>query len=136
MHQPKAVDITGQLQYANPACPETPTAAIVAIAVNRTARRSLVLAAWYERQGPASEVLRVGEMTASAPGRGEVRVRVHLSGVNPGDTKERSDWVGYGMPYPRIVPHSDGSGVLDAVGEDVDSSRVGRRVWVYGALTR
>jgi NADPH2:quinone reductase len=92
-----------------------------------------VLAAWYERQGPAAEVLEVGEMAAPEPGRGEVRVRVNLSGVNPGDTKKRGDWVGYGMPYPRIVPHSDGSGVLDAVGEDVDSSRVGRRVWVYGA---
>jgi NADPH:quinone reductase len=92
-----------------------------------------VLAAWYERQGPAAEVLQVGEMAAPEPGPGEVRVRVNLSGVNPGDTKKRGDWVGYGMPYPRIVPHSDGSGVVDAVGEDVDSSRVGRRVWVYGA---
>jgi NADPH:quinone reductase len=94
---------------------------------------SLVLAAWYERQGPAAEVLQVGEVAAPEPGSGEVRVRVNLSGVNPGDTKKRGDWVGYGMPYPRIVPHSDGSGVLDAVGDDVDSSRVGRRVWVYGA---
>ncbi len=92
-----------------------------------------MLAAWYERQGSASEVLQVGEMAAPEPGRGEVRVRVNLSGVNPGDTKKRGDWVGYGMPYPRIVPHSDGSGVVDAVGDGVDSARVGRRVWVYGA---
>ena len=92
-----------------------------------------MLAAWYDRQGPAAEVLQVGEMTAPEPGPGEVRVRMNLSGVNPGDTKKREDWVGYGMPYPRIVPHSDGSGVIDAVGEDLDPSRVGRRVWVYGA---
>jgi NADPH2:quinone reductase len=92
-----------------------------------------VIAAWYERQGPAAEVLKVGEMAAPELGPGEVRVRVNLSGVNPGDTKKRGDWVGYGMPYPRIVPHSDGSGVLDAVGDDVDSSQVGRRVWIYGA---
>jgi NADPH:quinone reductase len=92
-----------------------------------------VLAAWYERQGPASEVLQVGETAAPEPGPSEVRVRVNLSGVNPGDTKKRADWVGYGMPYPRIIPHSDGSGVVDAVGENVDSARVGRRVWVYGA---
>ena len=92
-----------------------------------------MLAAWSERQGPASDVLRDGEMAAPEPGPGEVRVRVNLSGVNPGDTKKRGDWVGYGMPNPRIVPHSDGSGVLDAVGEDADSARVGRRVWVYGA---
>jgi len=72
-------------------------------------------------------------MAAPGPGPGDVRVRVALSGVNPGDTKKRSDWLGFGMPFPRIVPHSDGSGVIDAVGEGVDRGRVGRRVWVYGA---
>jgi NADPH2:quinone reductase len=91
-----------------------------------------VLAAWYDRQGPAAEVLQVGEMAALEPGPGEVRARMNLSGVNPGDTKKRGDWVGYGMPHPRIIPHSDGSGVLDAVGDNVNSSRVGRRVWVQG----
>src|SRR5437763_2343743 len=72
-------------------------------------------------------------MAAPEPSPGEVRVRVALSGVNPGDTKKRSDWLGYGMPFPRIVPHSDGSGVIDAVGQGVDRSRIGQRVWVYGA---
>jgi NADPH2:quinone reductase len=92
-----------------------------------------MLAAWYERPGPAAEVLQVGEMAAPEPSAGDVRVRVARSGVNPGDTKKRGDWVGYGLPFPRVVPHSDGSGVIDAVGEGVDSSRVGQRVWVYGA---
>jgi NADPH2:quinone reductase len=92
-----------------------------------------MIAAWYERPGPAAEVLQVGEMAASEPGPGEVRVRVGLSGVNPGDAKKRGDWLGYGMPFPRIVPHSDGSGVVEAVGGGVDPSRVGQRVWVYGA---
>lgn len=72
-------------------------------------------------------------MPAPDPGRGEVRVRVSVSGVNPGDTKKRADWVGHGMPYPRVIPHSDGAGVIDAVGEGVDASRIGQRVWVYGA---
>jgi NADPH:quinone reductase len=92
-----------------------------------------VLAAWYERPGAAAEVLHVGEMPAPEPAPGEVRVRVALSGVNPGDTKKRGDWVGYGMPFPRVVPHSDGSGVIDAVGDGVDDGRIGQRVWVYGA---
>jgi NADPH2:quinone reductase len=56
-----------------------------------------------------------------------------VSGVNPGDTKKRADWVGHGMPYPRVIPHSDGAGLIDAVGEGVDASRIGQRVWVYGA---
>src|SRR3954466_15034047 len=92
-----------------------------------------MLAAWYERPRPAAEGLEVGEMADPEAGHGEVRGRVALSGVNPGDAKKRGDWLGYGMPFPRIVPHSDGSGVIDAVGEGVDRSRVGQRVWVYGA---
>src|SRR3954468_1227300 len=92
-----------------------------------------MLAAWYERQGSAAEVLEVGEMAAPEPGPREVRVRVALSGINPGDTKKRSDRFGVGMPFPRVVPHSDGSGVVDAVGDAVDRGRVGQRVWIYGA---
>ncbi len=37
------------------------------------------------------------------------------------------------MPFPRVIPHSDGSGVVEAVGEGVDEGRVGQRVWVFGA---
>src|SRR4051812_23477787 len=92
-----------------------------------------MLAAWYERPGPAAEVLEVGEMAEPEPTPGEVRVRLALSGVNPGDSKKRGDWRGSRMPFPRIVPHSDGSGVIDAVGQGVGRSRIGQRVWVYGA---
>src|SRR2546423_11233057 len=92
-------------------------------------------AAWYERPGPAAEVLQVGEMAEPEPSPGEVRVRIALSGVNPGDTKKRGDWLGYRMPFPRIVPHSDGSGVIDTVGQDVDPSRIGQRAWGYRALS-
>jgi NADPH:quinone reductase len=96
-------------------------------------RRWVVLAAWYERQGEAAEVLEVGEMAAPDPGTGEARVRVTLSGVNPGDTKKRRGWLGSSMPFPRVIPHSDAAGIIDAVGEGVDAARVGQRVWVYGA---
>jgi NADPH2:quinone reductase len=90
-------------------------------------------AAWYDRKGPAAEVLHVGELADPSPGPGEVRVRVSYSGVNPGDIKKREGWLGFPMSYPRIIPHSDGSGIIDAVGQGVDAARVGRRVWVYGA---
>jgi NADPH:quinone reductase len=92
-----------------------------------------VRAVWYDQQGPASDVLRVGELPDPEPGPGEVRVRLRFSGINPGDTKKRRGWLGSSMPFPRVIPHSDGSGVVDRVGVRVDSSRVGRRVWVYGA---
>jgi NADPH2:quinone reductase len=75
----------------------------------------------------------VGKLPDPEPGPGEVLVRISYSGVNPGDTKKRRGWLGSSMPFPRVVPHSDGSGVIDAVGEGVDPNRVGRRVWVYGA---
>ena len=90
-------------------------------------------AAWYERQGPAQDVLTVGELPAPGVGAGEVRLRVAVSGINPGDTKKRENFFGYGMAYPRVVPHSDGAGVIDRVGEGVPGEWLGRRVWCYGA---
>ncbi|HWM04036.1 MAG TPA: NADPH:quinone reductase [Actinophytocola sp.] len=90
-------------------------------------------AAWYEAQGAAGDVLQVGELPDPLPGAGEVRVRVRLSGINPGDTKKRRGWLGSSMPYPRVVPHSDAAGVIDTVGEGVDAARLGERVWVHGA---
>jgi NADPH2:quinone reductase len=72
-------------------------------------------------------------MATPEPGPGEVRVRVSLSGVNPGDAKKRGDWLGYGMPFERVIPHNDGAGVIDAVGQGADPGRLGQRVWVHGA---
>jgi NADPH2:quinone reductase len=90
-------------------------------------------AAWYEKQGEAADVLVVGEMSDPEPQAGEVRIRVRASGVNPGEIKKRQGWLDSAMPYPRIVPHSDGAGEIDAVGPDVDRSRLGERVWCFGA---
>lgn len=92
-----------------------------------------MLASWYDEKGPAADVLQVGELPDPEPGAGEVRVRVNVSGVNPGDTKKRNGLFDPAMPYPRVIPHSDAAGVIDAVGQGVDSVRVGQRVWVYGA---
>jgi NADPH:quinone reductase len=72
-------------------------------------------------------------MDAPRPGPGEVLVRVRASGVNPGEVKKRADWMGLGIGYPRVIPHSDGAGVIEGVGEGVPPSRVGQRVWVWGA---
>lgn len=90
-------------------------------------------AAWYESQGEARDVLVVGTMEDPAPSPGEVRIAVQRSGINPGDVKKRSDAFGVGMPYPRVIPHSDGSGSIDAVGEGVPGELVGERVWCFGA---
>ncbi len=90
-------------------------------------------AAFYEMTGPAREVLQVGPLERPEPGPGEVRVRVVCSGVNPSDVKTRAGLRNKTLPFPRIVPHSDGAGVVDAVGEGVTSLRAGDRVWLWNA---
>jgi NADPH2:quinone reductase len=92
-------------------------------------------ATWYERQGRADEVLMTGRMPDPEPGPGEVRIRVAASGVNPGDVKKRRDEFSYGMPFPRVIPHSDGAGVVDRTGAGVPPARIGQRVWCFGAQT-
>ena len=90
-------------------------------------------AASYERTGAAHEVLAVSELPTPTPGPGEVRVRVQWSGINPSDVKSRGGLMGSKLPFPRIIPHSDGAGVIDAVGEGVPEARVGERVWTWNA---
>jgi len=91
-------------------------------------------AAWWEQNGPAAEVLVLGEMPTPTPGPGEVLVRMVTSGVNPSDVKFRA---GRPPAFPRIIPHSDGAGLIEAVGEGVDPARAGQRVWLWnGAWQR
>jgi NADPH2:quinone reductase len=90
-------------------------------------------AAWYEKQGSARG--RVGRRRNAGPSSwsGRVRIRIKASGINPGDIKKRQNAFGYGMAYPRIIPHSDGAGQVDQVGEGISSEWIGRLVWCYGA---
>jgi len=90
-------------------------------------------AVYYERKGPAAEVLVVGQLPEPQPGPGEVRVKLRFSGINPTDTKLRGGWDGdMKMPFARIVPHQDGAGVIDKIGAGVPA-RMGERVWIYEA---
>ncbi len=88
-------------------------------------------AAFYERTGPAAEVLVLAELPDPVPGPGELRVRLRWSGVNPSDVKSRAGLRSKVLAFPRIVPHSDGMGVVDAVGEGVEATRIGQRVWIW-----
>jgi NADPH:quinone reductase len=91
-------------------------------------------AAYYTRRGAAADVLQLGERPTPEPGPGQARVRIHVSAVNPSDTKSRDTWRGASqMTYPLVIPHQDGAGVIDAVGAGVDVSRIGERVWLYMA---
>ena len=90
-------------------------------------------AAVYDRYGPAREVLRMAAIERPQPDPGEVRVRMHVSAVNPTDWRVRSGSQGTTPPFPYMVPNQDGAGVIDAVGAGVSEALVGRRVWVYFA---
>lgn len=87
-------------------------------------------AAYYERQGKASEVLKLGDFPDPQPAPGEVRVRIHASGLNPSDIKARTGFSGP-PAFPLVVPHQDGAGVIDAVGAGVSPARIGERVWLF-----
>jgi NADPH2:quinone reductase len=90
-------------------------------------------AAFYEQVGAARDVLRLGELPEPQPAPGEVRVRLQWSGVNPSDVKSRAGLRTRTLAFARVIPHSDGMGLIDAVGEGVERRRVGERVWVWNA---
>ena len=87
-------------------------------------------AAWYERTGPADEVVIVGEQPTPRAGPGEVRIHLMASGVNPADGNRRRGQ-GYSMEAPLVIPNSDGAGVVDQVGPGVQRFKPGDRVWLY-----
>jgi len=89
-----------------------------------------VRAVWYERTGAAATVLTVGETPTPDAGPGEIRVRLEASGVNPADVGRRSGSYRQ-MEFPRVVPNSDGAGVIDQIGEGVTRFSVGDRVWLF-----
>lgn len=89
----------------------------------------------YFRNGPAAEVLELIDESDPVPGPGEVRVAIAASGVNPHDVKKRSGWLGAPPSADGVTPHSDGAGVIDAVGPGVPETRIGERVFVLRAPT-
>jgi NADPH:quinone reductase-like Zn-dependent oxidoreductase len=89
-------------------------------------------AAWYEHKGGPKERLVVPQPLVPRPGPGELRIALTVSGLNLGDVKKRAGWQGSPTAYPRVIPHSDGAGIVDAVGPGVSQERIGERVWCYG----
>ena len=93
-------------------------------------------AVWYEQIGAADDVLTHGNIDDPEVSDGEALVRIRTSGVNPSDVKTRAGARG-GLQFPRIIPHSDGAGNIEAVGNGVDKNRIGERVWLWnGAFGR
>jgi NADPH2:quinone reductase len=87
-------------------------------------------AVWYDRQGPADEVLVCGELPTPEAGYSEVRVRLEASGVNPSDTYRRRGPPA--MEYPRIVTNRDGAGVGSTRSlPALPGHWLGKRVWLY-----
>src|SRR5210317_1205979 len=90
-------------------------------------------AALYRTFGAAREVLELCDVDTPEPGPGEVLVRLHTSAINPSDVKKRTGAFPDLLDGGFVIPNSDGAGVIEAVGEGVDKSRKGERVWVFQA---
>ncbi|HEY7484829.1 MAG TPA: NADPH:quinone reductase [Streptosporangiaceae bacterium] len=89
----------------------------------------------YTRTG-GPDVLDLVERPVPDPGPGQVRVKIHVSGVNPTDWKSRQGGSATAPAYSEQVPNQDGSGVIDAVGDGVDPARAGQRVWLWETAYR
>src|SRR5467141_2727129 len=87
-------------------------------------------AVWYERTGPAAEVLTFGDMPTPVAGPREVRVRLEASGVNPADVGRRAGSY-RALEFPRVIPNSDGAGIVDQIGDGVTRLGLGQRVWLF-----
>jgi NADPH2:quinone reductase len=87
-------------------------------------------AVWYERTGAAHDVLTYGDMPTPVAAPGEVRVKLEASGVNPADVGRRAGSY-RAMEFSRVIPNSDGAGIIDQVGDGVMRLGVGQRVWLY-----
>ena len=90
-------------------------------------------AVWYNKFGSAENVLEVGEYQTPEPAQGDVKVRIHASGVNPSDTKKRLGANPALLNNGPVIPNSDGSGEIVALGEGVNNRNIGERVWIYNA---
>lgn len=105
---------------------------VFALALNRV-YNGRMKAIYFEQTGDAGKVLVYGERETPRPGSGEVAVRLHASAVNPSDVKKRAGAQDPGFEHGYVIPHSDGAGIIEAVGDGVPTQRIGERVWVYQA---
>ncbi|QPF90694.1 NADPH:quinone reductase [Bradyrhizobium commune] len=91
----------------------------------------------YARTGEIETLELFSAVEPQEPGEGEVRIRIHRSGVNPTDWKSRRGALHIPIPQGGYqVPHHDGAGVVDKLGKGVKSLVKGQRVWVWQAAYR
>ncbi len=86
--------------------------------------------AWLLNESPGSYVF--SETTDPTPGPDEVRIKVVTSALNHMDI-----WVTKGLPKPPLphIPGCDAAGIVDMVGSDVNSVRVGDEVVVNPGIS-
>jgi NADPH2:quinone reductase len=90
-----------------------------------------MLAGLYFQFGDARDVLQVNTIEAPEPLKGQVKVKLLTSGVNPSDYKMRLG--ARPLTGPFQIPGSDGAGIIEGIGEGVSPERLGQRVWVFNA---
>jgi NADPH:quinone reductase-like Zn-dependent oxidoreductase len=90
-------------------------------------------AAWFEKFGIPADTIIIGEQPKPVAGDGEVLVKLKTTGINPSDVKKRTGAFPNLLDSGHVIPHSDGAGIIEAVGKGVSEDRIGERVWVYQA---
>ena len=73
--------------------------------------------------------MKTGELTDPEPAPGEVLIRLHASAVNPSDVKARAG--SRPIRWPKLIPNSDGAGIIERIGAGVTTHKVGDRVWTF-----
>jgi len=90
-------------------------------------------AAWYTQKGEARKVLKVGDFILPQLLDNELQVSIRYSGLNTGEISKRVFVEGSKMPYPLVIPQSDGVGIVTKIGKDIDENWLNKEVVVFGA---
>ena len=69
-------------------------------------------------------------MPTPVAGPGEVLIRLQASGVNPADVGRRAGSYS-ALEFQRVIPNSDGAGLIEQVGAGVTRFERGQRVWLF-----
>lgn len=86
------------------------------------------------REFGGPEVLKLEEVPTPTPSAGQVLVRIHAAGVNPYETYMRNGTYAIKPPLP-YTPGSDGAGVVETVGNGVNSVKPGDRVYTAKTIS-
>jgi NADPH2:quinone reductase len=82
------------------------------------------------RHAGGPESISIEDLPVPEPGKGQVRIKVAYSALNPLDTHARADRIKWQHPGFPFTPGFEYAGLVNAIGEDIDHDLIGKRVAV------